>query len=97
MAKDNIEQKQHLIDLMNMGKQTAVEWLVEQFNSEEFIYRDRTNIIQQAKEMEKQQIIDARNDGFNISGEGWNGEYGVENFDEEVNSKQYYNETFKKE
>lgn len=36
-------------------KQTAVEWLVEQFNSEEFRYRDRTNIIQQAKEMEKQQ------------------------------------------
>jgi len=36
-------------------KQTAVEWLVEQFNSEEFIYRDRTTIIEQAKEIEKQQ------------------------------------------
>jgi len=38
-----------------MKEQTAVEWLVEQFNSEEFRYRDRTNIIQQALEMEKEQ------------------------------------------
>jgi hypothetical protein len=79
-------------------KQTAVEWLGENIGF--FIPSDKEllsiQIINQAKEMEKQQIIDARNDGFNISGEGWNGEYGVENFDEEVNSKQYYNETFNK-
>jgi hypothetical protein len=76
-------------------KQTAVEWL--ELKAKEFaIDLDLLSYFQQAKEMEKQQIIDAHNDGFNISGEGWNGEYGVENFDEEVNSKQYYKETFNK-
>jgi len=35
-------------------KQTAVEWLVEQFNLQAYIPH-----IEQAKEMEKQQIIDA--------------------------------------
>jgi hypothetical protein len=43
-----------------MSKQTAVEWLSEQLQSTVF-YTDeaKENIIQQAKEMEKQQIIDA--------------------------------------
>jgi len=35
------------------AKQTAVEWLIEQFSSKEFMYKDRTNIIEQAKEIEK--------------------------------------------
>jgi hypothetical protein len=61
---------------------TAVEWLVEQFNSEEFIYRDRTNIIQQAKEMFERQIIDAY----------WEG---CSNWDSDKDAEQYYNETFK--
>jgi hypothetical protein len=79
-------------------KQTAVEWMVEKLFKpmDNPPIENVSDIIKQAKEMEKQQIIDARNDGFYISGEGWNGEYGVENFDEEVNSKQYYNETFNK-
>jgi hypothetical protein len=81
---------------MSYKKQTAVEWLYKQLNGlNKQILDDYFQIVfSQAKEMEKQQIIDARNDGFNISGEGWNGEYGVRNFDEEVNSKQYYNETY---
>jgi hypothetical protein len=73
---------------------TAVEWLVEQLEINNYISKNAHWLIDDAKEMEKQQIIDARNDGFNISGEGWNGEYGVRNFDEEVNSKQYYKETY---
>jgi hypothetical protein len=64
---------------------TAVEWLVEQFNSEEFIYRDRTNIIQQAKEMEKQQIIEAYQQGFNNA-----------YFNNPLSKEQYYKEIFKK-
>jgi hypothetical protein len=79
---------------MSNKKQTAVEWLVEQLEVNNYISENAHWLIDEAKEMEKQQIIDARNDGFNISGEGWNGEYGVRNFDEEVNSKQYYNETY---
>jgi hypothetical protein len=71
-------------------KQTAVEWFVEQFNSEEFIYRDRTNIIQQAKEMEKQQIIEAYSNGYRNGGDN----YGYGN---RISPEQYYNKTFKNE
>jgi hypothetical protein len=61
-------------------KQTAVEWLWEN------IENTRPNlewykILKQAKEMEKQQIKDAFNEGY---------------FDEK-SAEQYYNETFKKE
>jgi hypothetical protein len=61
MAKDNIEQKQHLIDLMNMGKQTAVEWLLEELKKERLIdLSQKTTInlmVEQAKEMEKQEKL----------------------------------------
>ena len=47
-----------------MEKKTAVNWLVEQVNSDclnsSFI---RPELIEKAKEMEKEQIIDAFNDG----------------------------------
>jgi N-acetyl-anhydromuramyl-L-alanine amidase AmpD len=59
-------------------KQTAVEWLVQELNL--YTYLSQIN---QAKEMEKQQIIDAWNDGNNqYSGIG--------------DSETYYNETFNK-
>jgi hypothetical protein len=61
------EQKQLIIDIMNddakdglYKQQTAVEWLVEMLNSkygnDDFII-SHINEIEQAKEMEKQQII----------------------------------------
>jgi hypothetical protein len=56
------------------------------------------SILEKAKEMHKQEIIDAHNKGFEKSGEGWNGEYGLEdmnNISEEIKSEQYYQETFK--
>ena len=45
---------------MNNKQQTAVEWLVEQFEKY-YVFRDLKNTIvyQQAKEIEKEQIIDA--------------------------------------
>lgn len=55
---------------------TAVEWLVEQFNLQAYIPH-----IKQAKEMEKQQIIDARVKKPLES--------------EWLEAEQYYNETFK--
>jgi hypothetical protein len=63
---------------------TAVEWLVEEFK--ETILKEygegRFNyLINQAKEMEKQQIIDA-----------WNSASGGDSFYE---GQDYYNETFK--
>jgi hypothetical protein len=65
---------------------TAVEWIVEQFNSEEFIYRDRTNIIQQAKEMEKQQV----NNAFHQDRDS------LSHYEDGSAFEEYYNETFKK-
>jgi hypothetical protein len=66
-------------------KQTATEWLTEKLRLEfGFVFSD--NILEQAKEMEKQQIIDAHNIGRNDK---------HNDFDRE--GEQYYNETFKHE
>lgn len=43
-----------------MKKQTAVEWLVEQLENHNGVTREAfENVIQQAKAIEKEQIIDA--------------------------------------
>jgi len=69
-----------------MKKQTAVEFAVEKL--EKFIPSGNQiaifSILQQAKEMEKQQIIDAWMDG-------------MEGILHKIAAEQYYNETFKKE
>jgi hypothetical protein len=64
-------------------KQTAVEWLREQYdnNPESFITEDE---FEKALEMEKQQIDDAFEDGYQ-SGYKDNG----------ISGEQYYNDTFK--
>ena len=65
-----------------MKKQTAVEWLID------MIYFTRVEVnrelLDQAKEMEKQQIIDACN------------QIEVIGLDHELPGEQYYNETFNK-
>ena len=83
-------------------KQTAVEWFAKEvLRSRQlgFISNEKFNeLIEQAKEMEREQIIEARNNGFMASGEGWNGEYGIEDINlltQEIKSEQYYDETFK--
>jgi hypothetical protein len=85
-----------------MAQQTAVEWLVEQIEINHTIGYNRITIeqINQAKAMEKEQILEARLDGFKISGEGWNGEYPFEGKDdsiilEKIDNNKYYNETYK--
>jgi hypothetical protein len=67
-------------------KQTAVEYLVNQFRDAigDSIINVMTDEINQAKEIEKQQIIDAHNDGHRYYEEG--GLY----------AEEYYNETFNK-
>jgi hypothetical protein len=42
-----------------MTKQTAVEWLIEQLRNEEGIDFIPTSFVKKAKEMDKQQKIDA--------------------------------------
>ena len=68
-------------------KQTAVEWLVEQFNTTDFIYKDRNEIIEQAKEKEKKQLKKAIVFGL------WDTS-GIE--DDDFLAEQYFQETFKK-
>lgn len=72
-------------------KQTAVEWLVEQFE-EWNSPRKWKEIMEQAKEMEKQQIIDAR-----VNGVAEGIDIGSNPITEDIskNHEFYYNETFK--
>ena len=58
---------------------TAVEWLIEQLNLHEY-----EDVIKQAKEMEKEQIMDAYR--INPNNENWSNS-GID----------YYNQTFKSE
>ena len=61
-------------------KKSAVEWLIEMFNITNVKLSHHTLIIEQAKEMEKEQIIDAY-ETSHIS---------------MMSAEQYYNETFNK-
>lgn len=81
-------------------KKTAVEWLVEQMIERKFFvkntplsYTTLEHLTNQAKAMEKQQIIEAWDNGFA------NG-YDLGKYDDEPNpddAEQYYNENFKAE
>ena len=65
-----------------MSKQTAVEWLIEQIYFKQV--EVNRELLDQAKEMEKNQIIDACN------------QIEVIGLDYELPGEKYYNETFKK-
>jgi hypothetical protein len=63
-------------------KQTAVEWLIEELEMN-ILWTDKARkAVYKAKEMEKQQIIDA---------------YTHERVLLQITAEQYYNETFKSE
>jgi hypothetical protein len=69
-------------------KQTAVEWVIQYLSNvkpNEFCSIEKIKeLLQQAKEMEKEQIIDfANNYGFDICGYDYD------------KAEQYYNETYK--
>ena len=68
-------------------KETAVEWL-EQKAKEFAIDLNLLHYFEQAKEMEKQQIIDAHGNQTKKSG-------GISNATYILTGEQYYNETFK--
>jgi len=79
-----------------MAQETAVDWFAKQV--EENLGWHPVEIIEQAKQMEKEQIIKSHCDGFYKSAEGWNGEYGLNdifNIAKEIDAEQYYNETYK--
>ena len=70
-------------------KQTAVEWLVENSHIIPKTGLNKRELINQAKEMEKEQIKDAWDNGLFNCGEFNNPTI--------ISGKQYYNETFKSE
>jgi hypothetical protein len=83
------------------NKQTAVDWLLKEINERNgFIFTIYyEELFNQAKAMEKEQIIEARLNGFALSGEGWNGEYPIMKYTEmlrETKCEEYYNETYGK-
>jgi len=67
-----------------MKKQTAVEWLIDQLIPKDQ-HEGIMDIIQEAKEMEKEQIEDAYQLGF---------EDGDSNVSIYVDKKEYYNQTY---
>ena len=82
-------------------KQTAIEWLINQFlevnvdsiTNENMYIKIPTKAFKQAKEMEKEQIVDAYEIGF---ADAWDDA----RYDDEPkysDSEQYYNETYKSE
>jgi phage shock protein A len=83
-------------------KQTAVEWLNEQMNNikssstkmygtVQFLEKELTKLLEQAKEMEKEQIETAF-----IKGNEFLSEWNITNVPY-IDAEQYYNETFKSE
>ena len=84
-----LEIRNEIIIMKN--KQTSVEWLVNVVQSciaPDYIPKE---IIEQAKEMEKQQICDSHNNGFS---EGT--VFGVNTNYKYKTAKQYYNENYEK-
>jgi len=86
--------------------QTSIQMIIEEVKRLSNIHENRVpsvllfETLFKAEEMHKQEIIDAHNSGFDKSAEGWNGEYGLmdmNNISEEIESEQYYQETFKKD
>jgi hypothetical protein len=75
---------------------TAMQELIELIVNN----KTRLDIIEKNQQMwlekEKEQIIDARLDGFVISGEGWNGEYPFEGKTYEEISLKIHNEEYYK-
>jgi predicted metalloenzyme YecM len=68
---------------------TTVEWLIEELEDNGINLDLASEIIKQAKEMEKEQIEDAWENGIENCGEFNNPTI--------ISGKQYYNETFKSE
>jgi hypothetical protein len=72
---------------------TAVEWLVEQLQLNNYISENAHWLIDEAKELEKQQIIESINNSFMNSGLIERRNKNKKNFSI---GEQYYKETFKK-
>ena len=79
--------KQILKNMKNQKKQTAVEWIEDSIQLDMTIM-EVLGLIRQAKEMEKEQIMDANFYGQRLHAKS------VTNTMMENNAEGYYNETF---
>jgi hypothetical protein len=86
-------------------KQTAVEWLFLKMNRIRLDYEignlndldfieNQKKAYKESKQMEKEQINKAWENGFRSTGEGWNGEIPPECQGEVLDTEEYYNETY---
>jgi hypothetical protein len=69
-----------------MAQQTAVEWLFDQMPLEWTIKGSAKKILEQAKAMEKEQIMDAY----------WNGTIDIDKKDALIEAEIFYKETYNK-
>ena len=89
MEKEQMEKIRKKLEKAMESKQTAVEWLIDYIkNLETYPYKTFEELKQQAKEMEKEQIINALGVGCQIKPKGLMGYYEM--------GEQYYEETYKK-
>ena len=70
-----------------MPKQTAVEWLTNMLIDNKYLLKDAEHLFEEAKAMEKEQIVDA-----NISGMEF---IPADPSMYKQDAEQYYNETYK--
>jgi hypothetical protein len=69
-----------------MAQQTAVEWLVEKMLNQDWYTYKSLEYIEQAKAMEKEQIMDAY----------WNGTIDIDKKDALIEAENFYKETYNK-
>ena len=81
-----------------MAQQTAVNWLVDQIKSDQnqkaLSASEWIGVIEQAKQIHKDQLIQTYNDGYR---DGQTDPDRSKDISECSNGKLYYNETFKKQ
>lgn len=75
---------------MSDKQQSAVEWLIEELTKNGFIFLNYQEEINQAKELFKKQIIDARTPIISFLNQ-------IEQQELRNESEKYFNETFKTE
>jgi hypothetical protein len=73
-----------------MAQQTSVEWLVSHFNKQEWFTFKQKEYIEQAKEMHKEEIMDAFQAGK------WDWSTHINHGKNSMDPEEYYNETFNK-
>lgn len=89
-------------------KQTAVDWFAVNAMGLQIALREKNislsqfgdkynEYLERAKQMQKEQILLARLNGFEESAEGWNGEYPTMTKEEtilRIKNEEYYNENY---